>query len=813
MMKKVVLSIFLSLLIHISYSIDHNQIDSLENLLENLVDNQRVDMLNNLSYLYRGIASGKIIEYGKQALELSEDLSYKHGEANALKNIGQGYFFLGDYDNSINYFFRSLKIMEESEDEKGIAECFRSLGNVYLEVKKHDDALEYYHKSLAIKKKIGDEKSIAATLNNIGVVYLVLGKNDKALEYHWESLHLKEKIGDLIGISYSLNNIGFAYFNENNLGKALEYYYRSLNIRRDIGNKKEIAVSLFNIGETYVKLNNFSKAVYYLEKAHVLAKETDTKTLIKNIYNAYTELYNLTKDYKKAFEYQVLLSEIKDSIYNKESNRQIAKMQTIYETEKKEKEIELLNKEKQIQNSKFATQRIIVFSVICFSVLILIIVFVLYNRFRLKKKANILLSEQNSRIIQQKEEIQTQAEELAKHRNQLENLVEIRTAELKIAKEKAEESDKLKTAFLANMSHEIRTPMNAIIGFSNLLIDPEVEEEQKEGFIKILTNNSNALLQIIDDIIDIARIDSDQLIIHKTDFVLNKMISDLFDKFLDKRDLRDKQNIDFKLVLKNQDINFKVYSDQFRIEQILSNLINNALKFTEKGSVEFGYDFDDQIDQSSVRFFVKDTGIGMSKEQQKNIFKRFTKIETDIKKLYRGAGLGLAISKGLVDLLGGKIWLKSKINNGTEFYFTIPCDKILEKEKLVNEKLNFITNYNWPDKTILIAEDEDSSFMYLKLLLAKTKVKILRVGNGKDAVDICQKNKIDLILMDIKMPEMDGVEATSIIKKQLPDIPVIVQSAYSASADFMSATRSIFNDIVEKPISGKNILTIISKYL
>jgi CheY-like chemotaxis protein len=214
-----------------------------------------------------------------------------------------------------------------------------------------------------------------------------------------------------------------------------------------------------------------------------------------------------------------------------------------------------------------------------------------------------------------------------------------------------------------------------------------------------------------------------------------------------------------------------------------------------------------------MKFFVKDTGIGISKEQQKNIFKRFTKIETDIKKLYRGAGLGLAISKGLVDLLGGKIWLKSKINYGSEFYFTIPCDEISEEGNLINEKSNLTTDYNWSDKTILITEDEDSNFSYLKLLLTNTKINILRAKDGKEAVDICQKNKIDLILMDIKMPGMDGVEATSIIKKLLPDIPVIVQSAYLASADFTFTTRNIFNDIIEKPISDTKILSMISKYL
>ena len=291
------------------------------------------------------------------------------------------------------------------------------------------------------------------------------------------------------------------------------------------------------------------------------------------------------------------------------------------------------------------------------------------------------------------------------------------------------------------------------------------------------------------------------------------MLRDLLENFLDKRDLINKQNIDLKLLLRNQETNFKINSDQFRIQQILSNLIDNALKFTEKGSVEFGYDFANQPDQSYIRFFVKDTGVGISTEQQKNIFKRFTKIEADRKKLYRGAGLGLAISKGLVDLLGGKIWLKSKINNGTEFYFTVPYEEIIEDEKSVKEELVRTTNYNWPDKIILIAEDEDSDFTYLELLLAKTKAKILRAKNGKDAVNICQKNHVDLILMDIKMPAMDGVEATHLIHNKLPHIPVIVQSAYSASADFMFSTMNTFNDIVEKPVSGKKILAVINRYL
>jgi len=673
--------LFIALFLSSKDSLCNNQqkIDSLENELVNLTDSQRVDMLNKLAYLYKGTSSGKVLEYGKKALELSRVLGYKQGEADALKITGLIYFSLSDYDNSINYFFRSIKLMKKIDDKKGISECLNSIGNIYFELNKTAEALEYYKKSLEIKNNIGDKISIALTLNNIGVVFLKLGENDKALDYFKKSLKLKNIKGDSIGMSYTFNNIGFAYFMKNNFLKALQYYNKSLDIRRNIGTKKEIAVSFFNIGEVYIKINNFSEANNYLTKSLELAKETDTKILIKKIYFKYADLYYNIKDYKQAFKYHVLYSKINNNIYNKESSLQIAKMQTLFETEKKEKEIELLNKEKKIQNNKYTIQRIVVFSIIFILILVIFLALAIYNRFLLKQKANVLLFEKNNQLKQQKEEIQTQNEELETHRNHLEKLVKKRTSELEIAKEKAEESDRLKSAFLANMSHEIRTPMNAIIGFANIIADPYIDDVNKKELVSLINFNSKTLLHLIDDIIDISKIESGQLIIDRKICNLNTIFSELLKLYNNNKKDINKDNVILKFTKGSDYKDILIYYDPTRIKQIISNLIDNALKFTEKGYIEMGYIIENNLEKPRVKVFIKDTGIGISKDQQAKIFSRFIKVENNRKKLYNGAGLGLSISKTLVNMHGGEIWLESELNKGSTFYFTIPYRDMSEK--------------------------------------------------------------------------------------------------------------------------------------
>ncbi len=415
-------------------------------------------------------------------------------------------------------------------------------------------------------------------------------------------------------------------------------------------------------------------------------------------------------------------------------------------------------------------------------------------------------------ITAQRDSIEDQNTELEKHRNKLDQLVKERTGELEIAKEKAEESDRLKSAFLANMSHEIRTPMNAIIGFSNLLNDTDFNAKEKSELILHIVNNSNTLLHLIDDIIDIAKIEAGQLNINKKNYKLNKQLYELLELFSEKEKTLVNKDIELKLKIGVDNIDFTVYSDPLRIQQIFTNLIDNALKFTEKGFIEFGYTLNENLKNPSIVFYVKDTGIGLSENNQEIIFSRFTKLENNKTKLYRGAGLGLSICENISHLLGGHIWIESEIDKGSTFYFSIPYIKISNQEKTVSEQQDDNLNYNWSDKTILIAEDEKSNYRYLEVLLSQTNVKLIHALNGFETIELFQKNNIDLILMDIKMSEMDGLEATRRIKKIDSKIPIIAQTAFAMENDEKMSLEAGCDDYIAKPIKREKLLDLINKY-
>ncbi|NHB69692.1 ATP-binding protein [Perlabentimonas gracilis] len=388
----------------------------------------------------------------------------------------------------------------------------------------------------------------------------------------------------------------------------------------------------------------------------------------------------------------------------------------------------------------------------------------------------------------------------------VEDISSIKETEYKLIslKERAEASDKLKTAFLANMSHEIRTPMNAICGFSNLLLEDNVTEEQKKEFVEIINLNGHQLLGIINDIVDISKIESGQVTISKAKFSVNSMLNDLKSVFSQTARIR---GLELICTLGLTDSESIIFTDEVKLSQILNNLIFNAIKFTQTGEVEVGY----RLQGRNLEFFVRDTGIGIEPEQGSLIFERFQQVDNTTNSSRKGTGLGLPISKAFVEMLGGKIWFQSTPNVGTIFYFTIPYIKGLSVEG--EKSAPAVENFIWPDKTFLVAEDDDPNYQYLEHLLTPTKAKVIRAHNGKQAVEICLTEKIDLILMDIKMPTMNGIEATKEIRSQGVTTPIIAQTAYAFQEDRENALRSGCNHYATKPIESAELFSMIHSLL
>ena len=395
---------------------------------------------------------------------------------------------------------------------------------------------------------------------------------------------------------------------------------------------------------------------------------------------------------------------------------------------------------------------------------------------------------------------------LQDEREHLEIRVLERTAELNAAKEKAEESDKLKSSFLANMSHEIRTPLNAILGFSALIQDPSRTTSELETYYPMMEASGNDLIHLIDDILDISKIEANEIKINFQEISVSQIADEVFRTF--------KQTLSNEIpgnavipyfVTPPEKAEYLLYTDPYRLKQILLNILNNAIKFTSHGSIEFCY-FPNEA-KTHLVFYIKDTGIGIAKSQQEKIFERFTKV-ADIKtKHYRGTGLGLSIALRLTKLLKGDIRVESELNIGTAFYLSFPLSTMVSSGdsheiKQRDESLNFLSG-----KVVLIVEDVEYNYRYLEILLSRNHdVNLLWAKDGLEAVDMCRKNHdINIVLMDIQLPEMNGFDATRLIKSENKNLAVIAQTAYASPNEIKAATDAGCDDIMVKPIN-KNIL-------
>ena len=372
--------------------------------------------------------------------------------------------------------------------------------------------------------------------------------------------------------------------------------------------------------------------------------------------------------------------------------------------------------------------------------------------------------------------------------------------ELRKAKDKAEESDRLKSAFLANMSHEIRTPLNAIVGFSNLLTMAEDEEERNE-YINIISSNNELLLQLINDILDVAKIEAGTLEFIDSEIDINALLSDIEQSSR----LKVPEGVQISFVEKMPYC--IIMSDKNRLAQVITNFINNAIKFTKEGSIRFGYRHKDD----KLLFYVRDTGCGIEPEKKDLVFNRFVKLNS----FAQGTGLGLAICQMIVKKMGGEIGVESQLGKGSTFWFTLP-DTVIHRidvqsiKTAVNEDA-VIDNTNPKKATLLIAEDNESNYILIRAVLKEYD--LLHAHDGNEAVRLYREHRPDLILMDLKMPDMDGYEATVEIRKEDSDIPIIAVTAFAFSEDEQRVKQSGFNGYAAKPIKPAELKKIIVQYL
>ncbi len=522
---------FLIILILSINLFSQTNIDSLETRLKIVSNKEKVEVLNELAQAYKNNLPEKTMEYGEKALELSKKINYKKGEAHALNNIATAYYISSDYNRSIeiflealhlfediedkkniaqtlnnigltynvlskyeislDYHLKSLKIREEIGDQEGIAASYNNIGNINWETMNHDSALEYYKKSLKIYEEIDNKDGIAVTSNNMGNIFYVLKKFDQSSKCFIKSLIIYEELNKKYGVAAASNNIAFVFKEAENYNKALEYSFKSLKTSEEMQEKAGIANTSNNIGELYMLLGNYNKALPYFQRSLKLAEEIEAKSLLINSYQSLSNLYSAQENYQKALDYFKLYTATKDSIFTEESSEKIAEMQTKYETEKKEKENEILKKDNDIQKLEINKQQNLRNSFIVISALVLILAFVIYTRYRSKQKINIILNQKNTEIENANTELNQKNKQITKQKNQLSiTLKELRETQ-KMLTDTAHRAGMAEIA--TGILHNVGNVLNSVKVSSQIL---------KEKIISSKVNNLQKVLILMEEHID-----------------------------------------------------------------------------------------------------------------------------------------------------------------------------------------------------------------------------------------------------------------------------------------------------------------------
>ncbi|NVO10233.1 MAG: tetratricopeptide repeat protein [Bacteroidales bacterium] len=734
------------------------------------------------------------IDFFKQSEQIYTLQKDSTSLASVMNNIGNCYQMMSEYDLAIEYLQKALKISENLKFKNLKASILNNLGIIHQQTKQIEQSLNYHNQALLLFDEVGDKKGYSSTQNNIGLAYSSIGKYQEALVWFNKAIIIKNEINDTLNLANTYESIGQVHEKIDNYSKAIDYYLEALKLHQLIKNSYGIVEDYISLASVNLKIKDFQKAYEYLLEIEKKAEHVENYIALKDSYKVLSDYYlaigNLYQSRAMMLKYAAMV----EKIFHKQVSDKLSDFTAKYESEKKDYQNRLLQANLKIESVKFQRSQglqlcFLIISIIAISLLI-------YTIFLLRK-----LRARNYQIMQFNKELNNLNVEL-------ETKTDRRTKELSDALKKAEESDKLKSVFLANMSHEVRTPMNGILGFAKVLENNDLSLEDRKLYLDVINRQGRSLLQIINDIVSLSKIEAGQMEINYTTCNINKRLDELSLIFNNANYLYRKDGVTLKIVKSQNDEKSNIIIDPIRVEQILINLIDNAYKFTSEGEIELGYSFEKH---NSIKFYVKDTGVGIPDNQLSKIFDRFYRHIQPNQPSHRGAGLGLSISKRLANILGGDLYVESTLNKGSLFYFVIPFSPVNLNDNNANQRLEPDTNY-WPNKVVLVVEDDQISFQFIQAILKGSGLKIIHAKSGEDAITICQSDEvIDLVLMDIQLPFMSGYDATKRVKAIRKNLTVIAQTANVLSDEKNLSLEAGCKYYITKPIEPDDLYSTISK--
>lgn len=715
-------------------------------------EKEKIDLMIDMALEVRNDDPEKALIMAEEIIERSENINYPAGIGNGLNHKGACYWLMGEYEDGLDELTEAYGIAREIQDKTLEAKVLNNFGRIYRGLGDIDSALRDFEAALEINESLNNELNLTINLTNISNLYYDLGDYDTALEYALKCQPIFEKYNDNSRLVNIYNTLGDIYFKKNYFDEALKYFKKNQEITEEDTQGRSLADS--GVGKVYYRLNDFENAYKYLNKALQQAKELENPEaeIVAQYYMGRLQLHQGNAD--KALTYLEQAYELaKDSLRRHD-------LMSIHEF--------LADLYDQMGNIPKA-----------------------FSHLKAYEKL--------------KEEIFQQAT-LNKLRNlQIKNQIEVAKKE----KEVAERTAHLKQQFMANMSHEIRTPMNAIVGITRLLLEKDPKEEQLK-YLNAIKQSADNLLVIINDILDLAKIEAGKIVIEQIDFSLRDLINSVHEIMVLKAE---QKNLEFRLGTDPQ-IPDRLIGDPTRLNQILINLISNAIKFTDKGHIGLYCDLVEKNDDKlMLQFQVVDTGIGIAEDYVEKIFESFTQAGTDTARKFGGTGLGLTISKQLVDLMQGNITVESAQESGTIFTVHIPL-QVAKEQSTPDRKDHFTPDMyqQLSNLIILLVEDNEFNRMVaedtLKELLPDIKIDIAE--NGEIAVEKVREKNYDLILMDIQMPVMNGVDATRFIRNRMPEgkngIKIIAMTANVLQEDVQRYLDAGMNAYISKPFQTDDLL-------